>query len=71
MSILYSPIIHENKKRKKDKGVHDGIVDHKNFEWKMYIIEQEATKFKSANLTTTGIKLTKYEKEQCSVRFVM
>jgi hypothetical protein len=54
MSILYSPIIHGKKKGKKD-GVHDGIVDHENFEWKMYIMEQEAAEFESANPTTVGI----------------
>jgi hypothetical protein len=43
----------------------------RNFEWKMYIMEQEAAEFKSANPTTVGIKLTKYEKEQWSVGFVM
>jgi hypothetical protein len=31
------------KKGKKDKGVRGGIVDHKKFEWKMYLMEQEAT----------------------------
>ena len=51
------------KKGKNDEGVHGGIVDHENFEWKMYITEQEATEFESANSTTAGIQLTKYEKE--------
>jgi hypothetical protein len=37
----------------------------------MYITEQEATKFESANLETTAIKLAKYGKEQRSVRFVI
>jgi hypothetical protein len=36
----------------------------------MYITEQEAAEFESANPTTAGIKLTKYEKEQRSVGFV-
>jgi hypothetical protein len=37
----------------------------------MYITEQEATEFESANPETVSIKLAKYGKEQRSVRFVM
>jgi hypothetical protein len=57
------------KKWKKDEGVCNGIVDHGNFEWKMYIMEQQEAQFESANLTTAGIKFTKYEKEQWAVQF--
>jgi hypothetical protein len=42
-----------------------------SFECKMYIMEQEATEFVSANPTTAAIKLAKYGKEQRSVGFVM
>jgi hypothetical protein len=59
------------KKGKKDEGVRSGIVDQGNCEWKMYIREQEEAEFKSANPTSAGIKLTKYEKEQRSIKFVM
>jgi hypothetical protein len=34
---------------------HDGIVDHGSFECKMYITEQEATEFETANPTTAAI----------------
>jgi hypothetical protein len=51
------------KKWKKDEGVRSGIVDHENFEWKMYIKEQQAAEFESANPETASIKLTKYKKE--------
>jgi hypothetical protein len=37
----------------------------------MYITEQEATEFESANLATAAIKLAKYGKEQQSVGFIM
>jgi hypothetical protein len=29
------------KKGKREEGVHGGIIDHRNFEWKMYLTEQE------------------------------
>jgi hypothetical protein len=71
MSILYSPIIHGKKKREKDRVVSSGIVDHRNLEWKMYIMEQKGTEFNYANSATMGIKFTKYEKEQLAVQFTM
>jgi hypothetical protein len=37
----------------------------------MYITEQEAAEFESANPTTAAIKLAKYGKEQRLVGFVM
>jgi len=59
------------KKGKKDEVVSSGIVDHGNFEWKMYITEQKGIEFNCANSETTGIKFTKYEKEQWAVQFAM
>ena len=59
------------KKGTKDGVVHSGIVDHGNFEWKMYIIEQKEIEINCANSETTGIKFTKYEKEQRVVQFTM
>jgi hypothetical protein len=53
------------------RGVYSRIVDGENFECKMYTMEQEATKFESANPTTAAIKLAKYGKEQWSVGFIM
>jgi hypothetical protein len=59
------------KKWKKHGVVRSGIVDHENFEWKMYITEQKAAEFNCANSATAGIKFTKYEKEQRAVQFTM
>jgi hypothetical protein len=37
----------------------------------MYIMEQEAVEFETANPTTAAIKLAKYGKKQRSVGFIM
>jgi hypothetical protein len=59
------------KKGKKNGIVRSGIVDHGNFEWKMYIMEQKRTEFNCANWATVGIKFTTYEKEQRAVQLEM
>jgi hypothetical protein len=43
------------KKGKKDEGICGGIVDHENYEWKMYIKEQEAGEFESATRQVVSV----------------
>ena len=47
------------------------IETMKVFDCKMYITQQEATEFESANSTTTVRRLVKYGKEQRSMGFIM
>jgi hypothetical protein len=42
------------------QGFHGGILYHESYDYKMYIMEEEAEELESTNSTTATIKLAKY-----------